>query len=157
EELAAYKVRPAPDTLPDRWMTGTQNHEGIAGVTAAVDYLADIGARHPEYDEPLATMSPRRHAIYAGLMAIRRYEAGLANELLVALAQRPRRFKVWGITDRGKLYWRVPTIAVTHEGRTPEEMAEHLARRHIYVWSGNMYALELTELLGLEGRGGLLR
>src|SRR5579884_3093341 len=47
ESLPAYKVRPAPDTLPDRWMTGTQNHEGLAGVPAAVDYLAEIGGRHP--------------------------------------------------------------------------------------------------------------
>ena len=42
-ELPAYKVRPAADTLPDRWMTGTQNHEGIAGVLAAIEYLADLG------------------------------------------------------------------------------------------------------------------
>ena len=40
ESLAPYKVRPAVDTIPDRWMTGTQNHEGIAGVIAAIDYLA---------------------------------------------------------------------------------------------------------------------
>ena len=42
EELPAYKVRPAEDAAPDRWMTGTQNHEGIAGVLAAIDYLADL-------------------------------------------------------------------------------------------------------------------
>ena len=42
-ELPAYKVRPAADTLPDRWMTGTQNHEGIAGVAAAIAYLAELG------------------------------------------------------------------------------------------------------------------
>jgi len=43
EELPAYKVRPAPDTIPGKWMTGTQNHEGIAGAAAAVEYLADLG------------------------------------------------------------------------------------------------------------------
>src|SRR5207244_11828755 len=46
EDLPAYKVRPVPDRLPDRWMTGTQNHEGLAGVVAAVDYLADRSEEH---------------------------------------------------------------------------------------------------------------
>jgi cysteine desulfurase family protein (TIGR01976 family) len=156
EELPAYKVRPAADTLPDRWMTGTQNHEGIAGVTAAVDYLAEIGGRHPECRDQFPGLTGRRRDVHAGLAAIRVDEAGLAARLLAALAERPR-FKVWGITDPGRLAWRAPTVAVTREGRSPDEMAEHLARRHIYVWSGNMYALELTERLGLEGRGGLLR
>jgi cysteine desulfurase family protein (TIGR01976 family) len=156
EELPAYKVRPAGETLPDRWMTGTQNHEGIAGVTAAVDYLAETGGHHPEYRGQFPGLTGRRQAVHAGLAAIGAYEAGLAARLLKALAERPR-FKVWGITDPARLAWRAPTVAVTREGRNPDEMAEHLARRHIYVWSGNMYALELTERLGLEGRGGLLR
>jgi cysteine desulfurase family protein (TIGR01976 family) len=156
EELPAYKVRPAADTLPDRWMTGTQNHEGIAGVTAAVDYLAEIGTRHPEGQSQFPAFAGRRRAVHAGLAAVRAYEAGLAARLLAALAER-RRFKVWGITDPARLAWRVPTVAVTHERRTPDEMAEHLARRDIYAWSGNMYALELTERLGLEERGGVLR
>jgi cysteine desulfurase family protein (TIGR01976 family) len=156
EELPAYKVRPAADTLPDRWMTGTQNHEGIAGVTAAVDYLADIGTRDPGSQDQLAAPAGRRRAVHTGLAAIRTYEAGLAARLLTALVERPR-LKVWGITNSTRLAWRVPTVAVTHERRTPEEMAAHLARRDIYVWSGNMYALELTERLGLEGRGGMLR
>jgi cysteine desulfurase family protein (TIGR01976 family) len=156
EALPVYKVRPAADTLPDRWMTGTQNHEGIAGVAAAVDYLADIGARHPEHRDRFAGMAPRRQQIHAGLAAIQAYEAGLAARLLAALAERPR-FRVWGITDPARLAWRAPTVAVTCADRSPQEMAEHLAARHIYTWNGNMYALELTERLGLEDRGGVLR
>ena len=156
EELPAYKVRPAPDTLPDRWMTGTQNHEGIAGVAAAVDYLADIGTRHPECQEQFPALAGRRRVVHAGLAAVRTYEAGLAARLLAALAERPR-FKVWGITDRTRLAWRAPTVAVTLSGQVPDALAEELARRQIYVWSGNMYALELTERLGLEEQGGLLR
>jgi cysteine desulfurase family protein (TIGR01976 family) len=156
ESLPAYKVRPASEALPDRWMTGTQNHEGLAGLTAAVDYLADIGARHSQLQAGFPGMAPRRRQVHAGMAAIRDYEAGLARRLLAALAERPR-FRVRGITDPARLAERVPTIAVTAEEHTPEEMAEHLARRQIYAWNGNMYALELTERLGLEHRGGVLR
>jgi cysteine desulfurase family protein (TIGR01976 family) len=154
--LPAYKLRPVPETLPDRWMTGTQNHEGLAGVAAAVEYLAAIGARHPDCQTPPATVSRRRLQTHAGMLAIRAYELRLAQQLLGALAQRPR-FQVWGITDPSRLTWRVPTISITMADRTPAQIAEHLAGRGIYVWNGNMYALHLTERLGLEERGGLLR
>jgi cysteine desulfurase family protein (TIGR01976 family) len=156
EELPAYKVRPVPDRIPDRWMTGTQNHEGLAGVGAAVDYLAEIGVRHPGHAAGSSAMAGRRHSIHAGLAAIRAYESELAARLLAGLAERPR-FKVWGIGDPGRREWRVPTVSITCADRTPDEMAEHLARRQIYTWNGNMYALELTERLGLEERGGVLR
>jgi cysteine desulfurase family protein (TIGR01976 family) len=156
ESLPAYKVRPAADTLPDRWMTGTQNHEGLAGVAAAVDYLANIGSQHPASCERFSSMAPRRRQLHGGMAAIRTYEIGLAARLLDGLAERPR-FRVWGVTGRSRLGLRVPTVAITCRDRTPSEMAEHLARREIYTWHGNMYALELTERLGLEDRGGLLR
>jgi cysteine desulfurase family protein (TIGR01976 family) len=145
ESLPAYKVRPAPETLPDRWMTGTQNHEGLAGVAAAVEYLAEIGAG-----------ADRRARLRSAMNAIREYEAGLVRRLLDGLAQRPR-CRVWGITKPDQLRWRAPTVALTAEDRTPQEMAEHLAAREIYAWAGNMYALELSERLGREARGGFLR
>ncbi len=66
-------------------------------------------------------------------------------------------FRVWGITRREQLAWRVPTVSITAADRTPLQIAEHLASREIYTWNGNMYALELTERLGLEEHGGLLR
>jgi cysteine desulfurase family protein (TIGR01976 family) len=147
--LPAYKVRPATEALPDRWMTGTQNHEGLAGVAAAIDYLADlIDLRAPGV--------PRRQRLCAVFAAIRDYETQLALRLLDGLAARPR-FRVWGITKRDQLAWRVPTVSITAADRTPLQIAEHLAGREIYVWNGNMYALELTERLGLEETGGLLR
>jgi cysteine desulfurase family protein (TIGR01976 family) len=145
-ELPAYKLRPASDALPDRWMTGTQNHEGIAGVTAAIDYLAGIGGG----------AGGRRQQLRAAMTAIQGYEAGLSRRLLLGLAERPR-FKVWGITDLERLSARVPTVSITMPGRSAAEMATHLAARQIQVWNGNMYALELTERLGLEESGGLLR
>lgn len=155
EELPAYKVRPASDNLPGRWMTGTQNHEGLAGVGAAIDYLADLGARHP-LPESAAALSGRRRQLRAAMMAIQDYEAGLSRRLLGHLAER-RRFKVWGITAPDALSRRVPTVSITLAGRSAGEIAEHLAAWDIFVWSGNMYALALTERLGLESQGGLLR
>ncbi len=154
ESLPAYKVRPAPDALPGRWMTGTQNHEGIAGTRAAISYLADIGATGQGLGP--ATRSVRRGRLLAGLAAIRDHEADLGRRLLEGLAARPR-FRTWGITRPEDLGRRVPTFAVTAAGSTPGAMAAHLAAREIYAWSGNFYALELTERLGLEDKGGLLR
>jgi cysteine desulfurase family protein (TIGR01976 family) len=156
ESLPAYKVRPAPDRPPDRWMTGTQNHEGIAGVAAAVEYLAEIGRRHAEHQDRFPRMSGRRLHVHAGMAAIQEYEAGLTRQLLEGLTKRPR-FKVWGITDPARLRQRVPTVSITLPGRSAEDLAAHLAARQVYAWSGNFYALALTECLGLEDTGGLLR
>jgi cysteine desulfurase family protein (TIGR01976 family) len=156
EALPAYKVRPAANHLPERWMTGTQNHEGIAGTLAAVEYLAEMGSRHGEYFDRFYPMSGRRLHLHAGLAAIQEYEAGLGRRLLTGLAERPR-WKVWGITGPARLAERVPTVSVTVAGHTAQAVALHLAERQIYAWSGNFYALELTEQLGLEQSGGLLR
>lgn len=156
EELPAYKLRPVPELVPDRWMTGTQNHEGLAGVAAAVDYLAEVGARHPAHRASFPALTGRRQTLHAGLAAIQEYEAGLSNQLLEALEERPR-FQVWGIRDRHRWAERAPTVALTMEGGTPAQIAERLAARQIQVWSGNLYALGLTERLNLEHRGGFLR
>jgi cysteine desulfurase family protein (TIGR01976 family) len=156
EELPAYKLRPVPEELPHRWMTGTQNHEGLAGVAAAIDYLAEIGVNHPLAPEVCPSLQGRRRDLRAALTAIQAYESSLARKLLEALAQRPR-FKVWGITDTARLSDRVPTIAVTMPDRPAGQLAQALAEWQIYTWSGNMYALALTERLGLEQRGGVLR
>jgi cysteine desulfurase family protein (TIGR01976 family) len=145
--LPAYKLRPASESLPDRWMTGTQNHEGLAGVTAAVDYLAALA--------PPSTVD-RRERLRSAMEAIRSYEAGLARRLLEGLAERPR-FRVWGISRPDRLAWRVPTVSITAADQTPAEIAERLAAREIYAWNGNLYALGLSERLGLEEGGGFLR
>jgi cysteine desulfurase family protein (TIGR01976 family) len=149
EELPAYKVRPASDALPGRWMTGTQNHEGLAGVAAAVDYLDAIGGQiGPEGD--------CRDQLRTAMNAIRVHEQTLSRRLLEGLAERPR-FQVWGVPDPARVDERVPTIAITARDVAPQAVAEYLASRHIYVWSGNMYALEVCERLGLEAGGGIVR
>lgn len=156
ERLPAYKLRPAPETLPGRWMTGTQNYEGLAGVAAAVDYLAELGLQHPDLGKTFPNLIGRRLQLRCALAAIQAYETDLCRRLLGGLVERSQ-FKVLGISDSRRLNARVPTVSVTHQRLSPRELAEHLAARHIYAWNGNMYALALSEKLGLEAHGGFLR
>jgi cysteine desulfurase family protein (TIGR01976 family) len=146
EELPAYKIRPAPDDIPGRWMTGTQNHECIAGALAAVDYLADLG-RSLDTDT-----TDRRAALKTAYRAITAHERVLIEQLLDGLEQIPE-IKIWGITDRSRLAQRVPTLGVTHARLSPVELARYLDQRGIFTWHGNFYALPLTDALGLEPDG----
>ncbi|MBI3839704.1 MAG: cysteine desulfurase-like protein [Planctomycetia bacterium] len=145
-DLPAYKVRPAADALPERWMTGTQNHEGIAGTLEAIEYLADLG----RYFAPEA--ADRRAALAAAFAEIGSYEGQLCRQLIAGLAELPS-VSVWGITDQQRLSERVPTVSITHRKLPPAELAEYLGLRGIFAWHGNFYALELTETLGLEPTG----
>jgi len=149
EELEAYKVRPADDSPPERWMTGTQNYECIAGASAAVEYLADLG-RHLAKSE----MMDRRSALREAYAAIAEYERSLVEHLLNGLAA-IEDVRVWGIRDPERIAERVPTVSITHARLEPVELAERLADAGIFVWHGNYYALELTESLGLEPQGML--
>ncbi len=148
ESLPAYKVRPAPETLPGRWMTGTQNHEGIAGVKAALDYLADVAGPAPGLSY--------RQRLLASLEAIRAYEAELSKHLLEGLVARWP-LQVYGIADPKRLAERVPTVSISLPQRRAADVAAHLAEAGVYVWHGNMYAVSLSERLGLEERGGFVR
>lgn len=145
DELTAYKVRPAPTSGPGKWMTGTQNHEGIVGVSAAIDYLSSLGQG-----------ANRRARIASAMTTIRAYETGLAWQLLSGLAERTC-WRVWGWTAEDDLHRRAPTIAITHVEKNAHEVSAHLARHEIYTWSGNFYALELSERLGVEDRSGFVR
>ena len=149
EELTAYKVRPAENQLPDKWMTGTQNHEGIAGALAAVHYLADLGCQLKDQDD-----LSRREALQVAFAAIEQYETELARQLLEGLNAIPQ-VKIWGIDDLDRLEERVPTVSITHETLTSAELAERLGQEGIFSWHGNYYALEFTESLGLEPAGML--
>ena len=150
EAIRPYKLRPSPETLPGRWMTGTQNHEGIAGVRAAIDHIASIGT--PDGQVPQAGM--RREALIHAFEAITQYEQTLSQRFLAGLRSEPT-LRVWGITDESRLVERVPTFSVTHESLSPHEMATSLWARGIQAWHGNHYALPFTESAGLEPHGTL--
>jgi cysteine desulfurase family protein (TIGR01976 family) len=140
-----YKVRPASDAVPDRWMTGTPNIEGIAGVGAAIDYLEDLGRR-------AGATGSRRAALGAAYRAIGAHEAGLCVRLLEGLARLPS-VTVWGLADPARVAERVPTVSITHARLRPQALAAHLAARGVWTWHGNYYALELSRALGREPDG----
>jgi cysteine desulfurase family protein (TIGR01976 family) len=155
--LPAYKVRPADDAPPHKFETGTQSFEAMAGTTAAVDYLASVGRRYGgEFAGSFAHLDGRRRELKAGMAAIRAYEVVLGQRLLAGL-QTVEGLRVYGITDPGRSQERVPTFSFTMDGLSPLEIAQRLAEAHIFAWDGNFYALAVTERLGLEDKGGLLR
>src|ERR1700730_7802146 len=145
-----YKVRPAPDTLPDRWETGTQVQELIAGIGAAVTYIAELGRRcdHGAKD--------RRSALLAAYRATRQHEMALLSQLITGLLAIPG-LEFFGISDTKRFDERCSTVSVRLANHTPTETAKFLGDRGIFTWDGNYYALNLTERLGVEKTGGLLR
>src|SRR5947209_5770904 len=150
KQFRPYKVRPQYDSLPDRWETGTQNHECLAGVTAAVDYLASLG-RHVA-----PGVADRRSALLAAYAAIQKHERTLIARLISGLLAIPG-LKFYGISDARRFDHRVPTVAIRIDGYSPLQLAQHLAEQGIFTWDGNYYAINLTERLGVEKQGGLLR
>lgn len=159
EELFAYKVRPASNALPYKFETGTQNHEGIAGVLGAVEYYEWLGKEFgDEHVEGLAEEGyrGRRLELKKGLTAVHAYEFELNRALLSALQSVPG-LELYGITDPKKLEQRVATFSVRLKDMRPRQVAEKLAEQNIYVWDGNYYAINVTERLGLEDRGGMVR
>ncbi len=163
EKFPAYKVRPASNSIPDRWETGTQNHEGLAGLVGVIDYLAMIGREQSTlYSEMFneevggSSYSGRQRELKIAMHAMMEYERGLSAQLLSGLRE-INGIQVYGITNPQQLAGRVPTIACTIAGHTPRELAERLATQGIFAWDGNYYALGVMERLGLEAKGGALR
>jgi cysteine desulfurase family protein (TIGR01976 family) len=117
-----YKVRPAADfPVGHRYEPGTAQHELLAGFVAAVDYVNSIG-----WD------------------AIVSYERALGERFLAGL---PDGIDLYGLRETDG---RVPTFCFNVPGRSPEEVAIHLAERDVAVWHGNYYAVETMRHLGLE-------
>jgi cysteine desulfurase family protein (TIGR01976 family) len=159
EQLFAYKVRPASNDLPYKFETGTQNHEGIAGVLGAVEYFEWLGKEFGgEHTESLAAAgyTGRRLELKKGMTALHAYELELNRALLAALQAIPE-LEIYGITDLEKLDQRVATFSFRMKDLAPRQVAEKLNEHGIYVWDGNYYALNVTERLGVEDKGGMVR
>jgi len=158
DALKAYKVRPASDQPPGKFETGTQNHEGIAGVLGAMEYLEWIGATFGQvYAEKYQDrFSGRRLLLKQAMAAIRAYEYEIARNLLNWISESPG-VRLYGLNDVRRIEDRVPTFAIRVEGMSPRRVAEKLAQENIYVWDGNYYALAVTERLGVEESGGMVR
>ena len=143
-----YKLVPASDDVPERWETGTQNHEGLAGLVAAVRYLAGIGGGD--------LLSTRRRQLAASYDAIVVHEQMLADRFLEGIAGLPR-VRLWGIADRARLGERTPTFALRVGDEHPAQTAKALAARGVFVWDGDYYAREIMIRLGLGDSGGAVR
>ena len=155
--LQAYKVRPAENVPPDKFETGTKNHEGIAGALATINYLASLGDKYgASFAAQFKQFSGRRLQLKTAMAAIKEYEKKLFVRLMTGLREIPG-IHLYGITDLGRFDYRTPTVAFTIDGKTPREIAEYLGRNNIYVWDGNYYALALMDRLGLEAHGGAVR
>jgi cysteine desulfurase family protein (TIGR01976 family) len=159
EKLFAYKVRPATNKLPGKFETGTQNHEGIAGVLGAIEYFEWVGREFgDEQAEGLAEngYSGRALTLKKAMTAIRAYEFELNRALLATLQEVPG-LMIFGLTDVRRLDERVATFSFRLNNQHPHKVAQQLADQGIYVWDGNYYALNVTERLGLEDSGGMVR
>ena len=155
EQLPAYKVRPSDPLPPGKWMTGTQNHEGLAGTTAAVEYLAWLGAEYG-VEHQFPAFSGRRLALKQGMTAIAAYERQLFVHMLDGFEQISG-LTVYGITERDRLDERTPTAAIRLQGHTPDELSQRLGQLGIATYAGHMYAVAVIERLGLSDTGGVLR
>jgi cysteine desulfurase family protein (TIGR01976 family) len=150
--LQPYKVQPAPEEAPSSWETGTLNHEGLAGLVATIEYLAELGRRVSSHGQDLN----RREAVIVALEASRRYELELCKQLIAGLLKIPG-LTLYGITDPMGFAWRTPTVAIRLVGKAPYVIARELGDRGIFTWHGNFYALGITQKFNVEADGGFLR
>jgi cysteine desulfurase family protein (TIGR01976 family) len=144
ERFRPYRLPPASDTAPERWETGTQNHEGIAGIAAAVEWIASLRGEGA---------GSRREALGRSFEAVHEHESALFRSLEDGLRAIPG-VRFYGAA-RGRP--RTPTAAFTVEGAAPDEVARRLGREGVFVWNGDFYATTVCDTLGLSDHGGLVR
>jgi cysteine desulfurase family protein (TIGR01976 family) len=142
EKMGVYRLDPAPDYIPDKLETGTQNHEGIAGVKGALDFILSLGEG-----------ASRREKLTSAMKAIEEREAALAENFRTALRDIPG-VELYAAPD-GVL--KTPTIAFTVQGMAPEEVCLRMLEHGFFIAAGDFYASTLAEKLGIGGRGGFIR
>ena len=149
ERLTPYKLRCSGNALPERYELGTPAIELMAGLTAAVDYYARVGAA-------AGARGSRREKIAAAFAASVDWEAQLALELIAGLSEIDG-LTIHGIADPARVTWRVPTVSFSVAGIAPETLARELAAENIFVWSGHNYAWEVVHQLGISPAEGVVR
>lgn len=142
--LQTDKVRPQSPQAPEKIETGTLNHAALAGVTAAVDFIARLSEK----------TGSLRERLVSAMTDVYRYEHQLAHKLYEGLGKIPK-VKVYGpIVDDGL---RAPTVSFTVVGISAADVAKHLGEFGVYVWDGDFYAVTIVQQLGLAEQGGLVR
>lgn len=149
DALPIDRVRPQAPEPPEKFETGTLNHEGLAGFVAAIEYLTSLSAKAETPSDP-------RQAIVQTMTAITAYEQRLSRMLISGLQQIPG-VKIHGIVDPEFFSKRTPTFSITVNGHHPQEIARKLGDRDIFVWDGDFFAVEVIQKLGLAQSGGLVR
>src|SRR5215216_1361915 len=142
EQMGVYRVDPAPDYIPDKLETGTQNHEGIAGLKGALDFISSLGEG-----------TSQREKLVTGMKAIEEHEADLASKFRAALHEIPG-VKLYAAPDGIP---KTPTLAFRVEGRSPREFCEHMAQEGFFVADGHFYASTLAGKLGILDKGAWIR
>ncbi len=146
DRMSAYKVELAPQNGPEKWETGTKNFEALAGFSAAVEYIAALGQ---------GGATPRKK-LEAAYKDVGDYERRWSGEFL-SRAKGVKGLKVYGVTDMNRLDQRTATFALAIQGRTPQEIADSLARQNISTGAGHFYGVGVTDALGLTDKGGVVR
>jgi cysteine desulfurase family protein (TIGR01976 family) len=142
EKMGVYRLDPAPDYIPDKLETGTQNHEGIAGVKGALDFILSLGEG-----------ASRREKLTSAMKAIEEHEAALAENFRTALRDIPG-VELYAAPDGVR---KTPTIAFRVEGHTPEEICLRMLEHGFFIAAGDFYASTLAEKLGIGDSGGFIR
>ncbi|MGE5702540.1 MAG: cysteine desulfurase-like protein [Clostridia bacterium] len=143
EQLTTDKLRAQSDEAPYRIETGTPNFAALAGVTAAIEYIASIGQGDSQ-----------REQILDGMKRIHDYEDGLARKLYDGLHAMDH-VTVYGQPFGDAL--RAPTISFTVNEMNSEDVAAYLGELGLFVWGGHFYAMRIYEVYQLENQGGLVR
>lgn len=149
--LSAYKVRPASDDMPWKFVTGTTNREELAGCAAAIDYYAWVGET---FGQPAD--DSRRARIAAGVAAMNAHDHAMTSRLIKGLQALPG-IRIYGITDMAAMDRRVPTISFRAEAASPAEITQFMADNGVYVWAGHNYAIEPCRAFGILESGGVVR
>jgi cysteine desulfurase family protein (TIGR01976 family) len=144
--LQPDKVAPAKDINPNRWETGTQNYEAMAGLSAAVNYMSSLAGEEKS----------RRDRLEIAYQDIAQHEGELSRLFLKKIKTYPQ-ITLYGITDEGRFNERTPTFAFTVAGIKPRAVSEFFGEHHVCIWDGHFYAQGLIEQLGLSESGGVVR
>ncbi len=154
QSLSPLKLRASTNEVPNRYETGTLPFEQLAALLGALEYYAWVG----DLVSPSGKTKSRslRTRINRGKLAMQRHEEALSLQLVTGLKELPGA-RVRGITGKSEMHDRVSTVAFTLEGIPSARIAQALAKREIFVWSGSNYAIDLVERLGLTKSGGVVR
>jgi cysteine desulfurase family protein (TIGR01976 family) len=142
ERLGVYRLDPAPAHIPDKLETGTQNHEGIAGVKGALDFIASLGEGASQWERLTSAMTK-----------IEEYEADLASRFRLGIRDLPG-VKLYTAPDGVR---KTPTIAFRVEGRSTDEVCARMLEHGFFVAAGDFYASTLAEKLSVGDSGGFVR